>query len=51
MYIDTNDGLLQLIVFNFIKCLTSTLRTNLQLDYLALNLLPLSVYLSAPPCT
>jgi hypothetical protein len=41
MYIDVDEELLQLIVFNFIEYLTSTLRTNLQPGYLALDYSPL----------
>jgi len=48
MYIVIDDELLQLIVFNFTEYLTSTLCTNLQLGYLALDLLSPSIYLSAP---
>ena len=47
-YIAIGDELLQLIVFNFTEYLTSTLCTNLQLGYLALDLLSPSIYLSAP---
>jgi hypothetical protein len=43
-YIDIGDKLLQLIVFNFIEYLTSTLRTNLQPSYLALNYSPLCLH-------
>ena len=48
LYIDLGDGPLRFIVFNFIEYLTSTLCTDLQLGYLALDLLSPSIYLSAP---
>jgi hypothetical protein len=48
-YIDIGDELLQLIVFNFTEYLTSTLCINLPFGYLALDLLPPSIYLSAIP--
>jgi hypothetical protein len=46
-YIGIGDELLQLIVFNFTEYLTSTLCINLPFGYLALDLLPQSIYLSA----
>jgi hypothetical protein len=48
-YIDRNDKSLSLIVFNFTEYLTSTLCINLPFGYLALDLLPQSIYLSATP--
>jgi hypothetical protein len=46
-YIDVGDKSISLIVFNFTEYLTSTLCINLPFSYLALNLLPQSIYLSA----
>jgi hypothetical protein len=48
-YIDIDNKSLPLIVFNFTEYLTSTLCINLLFGYLALDLLPLSIYLSATP--
>jgi hypothetical protein len=48
-YIDIGDESVSLIVFNFTEYLTSTLCINLPFGYLALDLLPQSIYLSAIP--